>query len=108
LAEDSTPAVPPAATLKLKRAIKAHGEMIDILNFRAPTGADIIEVGDNPVVLDMSRNPPLITHNARAMAQMIARLAGINPGALRDMDPTDFTECCWLLTDFFMPASLTA
>ncbi len=100
-------AAPGALTYRLKKPIVAHGQTVDELTFRQPTGADIIDVGENPVVLDMSRNPPLITHNARAMAAMIARLAGINPAALRQIDPTDFTEVCWLLTDLFLPASLT-
>ena len=101
-------AAPGALTYRLKKPIVAHGKTVEELVFRPPTGADIIDVGENPVVLDMSRNPPLITHNMRAMAAMIARLAGINPAALRQIDPADFAEVCWMLTDFFMPASLTA
>ena len=107
MADDEKQKIEPVQTLKLTKPIKAHGEMVDTLNFRAPTGLDIIEVG-NPVILDMSSRPPVITHDARKMAQMIARLAAINGAALADMDPSDFSEACWVLTDFFMPASMKA
>jgi hypothetical protein len=93
----------PIITHKLKREIKAHGQMIGELHFRAPTGADMIDIG-NPVEVDMSSNPVRITHNMRVMGQMIARLAGINPAAVREMEPNDIAACAWLLTDFFVPA----
>ncbi len=90
-------------TQKLGNTIKAHGEDVSELKYRVPTGADLCDLG-NPVICDMTRSPPLITHDPRVLPGMIARLAGITPGSVRQMLPADIAAAGWLLTDFFVPA----
>ena len=70
------------------------------LEFRQPTGADLIACGI-PVSVDYRTNSPRIEPDV--MAVMIARLSGKPPAYLQRMESKDFVTCCWKLRDFFLP-----
>jgi hypothetical protein len=78
----------------LRKPITANGEQMEELNLREPTAADIIDVG-MPVTPDSRLDAPVI-------AMMISRLAAVPPSSVRSMHPTDFTNACYRLADFFV------
>ena len=108
---DETQAIEPAKsiwplTLQLTtpidiRAIDGSQQAyITELEFRQPTGADLIACGI-PVSVDYRTNSPRIEPDA--MAAMAARLSGKPPLYLQKMDSKDFVTLCWKLRDFFLP-----
>ena len=110
--EPATPAIEPAAPplwplkLQLTTPIEIRGAdgsqqaYITELEFRQPTGADLIACGI-PVSVDYRTNSPRIEPDA--MAAMAARLSGKPPLYLQRMDSKDFVTLCWKLRDFFLP-----
>lgn len=93
--------------LKLTKPINAHAEQVLELKFREPTGGDIISVG-NPVVFDMSSDPPKMAFDAALMAEMMSLLAGVPPSSIAQMSPNDFVSAEFLLLRFFVPAQALA
>ena len=89
-------------SMPLAKPIKAHGEELTEINFRAPTVSDMLAVG-NPAIFEPAMDPPRITHDERKMNAMIARLGNIPPSSVAQMDPQDWVSCAWLLTPFFVP-----
>ncbi|SFJ67899.1 phage tail assembly protein [Methylobacterium brachiatum] len=79
---------------------------IDELFFREPTAMDIIEVGGNPVHMDVFADDPssTIRFDGRQMSAMIARLSNTPPPFIGKMAPSDWTYCAWQLAGFFLPA----
>ena len=105
-----------ALTVKLSTPIelraKDGGEVIDIiveLPFREPTALDIIEVGGNPVMMDMYAEDPMSTirFDGRQMSSMMARLSAKPLSTIGRMTPADWTHCAWSLSGFFLPARPT-
>lgn len=80
--------------------IRAHGDQIGELTFRAPTGADMIAVG-NPVLWDPSGD---IEFDTRKLANMMSRLASVPTSAISEMDPRDTMTVAWMLARFFVPS----
>lgn len=93
---------PQPFVLQLRRPVQANGEETSELSFREPTGGDIEAVG-NPVSLDFSQDPPKVTFEAKAMTQMMARLATVPPSTIRQLHPRDWNSAAWNLAGFFMP-----
>ena len=93
-------------TLQLTTPIEIRGAdgsqqaYITELEFRQPTGADLIACGI-PVSVDYRTNSPRIEPDA--MAAMAARLSGKPPLYMQKMDSKDFVTLCWKLRDFFLP-----
>jgi hypothetical protein len=79
---------------------------IEELFFRKPTAMDIIEVGGNPVIMDMFADDPMGTmrFDGKQMTAMMARLSATNPPFLTKMSAADWTFCAWQLSGFFLPA----
>lgn len=79
---------------------------IDELFFRKPTAMDIIEVGGNPVNMDIFADEPssTIRFDGRQMSAMIARLSNTPPPFVGKMAPSDWMYCAWQLSGFFLPA----
>lgn len=88
--------------VELKKAITALGEETSKLAFRAPTAADIMQVG-NPVSLHFSADGEKIDFDAARMGNMMALLGNIPPSSVKQMAPRDFVNCCWSLRNFFLP-----
>jgi hypothetical protein len=106
-----------ALTVRLSRPIelkaKDNGEVLDTipeLSFREPTSLDIIEVGGNPVLMDMFDPDPMSTirFDGRQMSAMMARLSGKPRSTIEKLTPADWTHCAWALSGFFLPARPTA
>ena len=86
----------------LSKPIQAHGEPLDVLRWREPTGGDIERAG-NPVYLDFSGEKPSITFNEKKMAAMISLLAQVPPSTVRQLTAKDWNAVAWKLFRFFTP-----
>ncbi|AWN43168.1 phage tail assembly protein [Methylobacterium durans] len=107
---DETPKPAGTVTVSLSQAIPANGQEVSELTFRKPTAMDIIEVGGNPVRIDMNHSDPASTidFDGRRMSAMMSRLAAVPPSAIARMDTNDWAACAWKLSDFFLPVQRTA
>jgi hypothetical protein len=90
-------------TVKLQKAVQAHGETIKEIKFRRPTGGDLMGLTDWPIVIDyqtgrVSPNPPV-------MGAMMSTLAGVPPSTIRQLEAQDWTTCSHRLMGFFVPAA---
>lgn len=92
----------PAYVLDLSKPVEAHGEKIDKLVFREPTGRDLLTIG-NPVIFDPVSDPPKILHDEKRMNAMLAALAGVPPSSIMMLSPRDWITAAWGLTPFFVP-----
>lgn len=92
-------------TMPLSKPIAAYGEQITELKFTAPTGGDLLMIG-NPVIFDMSVDPPTLRHDFQIVPKMISRLAKIPPSSVAAMQPQDIIAAAWLITSFFVPAGV--
>lgn len=72
------------------------------LTFRQPLGKDIVAAG-LPATLNLGAEPPTMDIDARAMAAMMSRLAGVPPTTIGMMAPTDWTACAYMLANLFIP-----
>jgi hypothetical protein len=86
----------------LSKPIQAHGDHIDTLRWREPTGGDIERAG-NPVYLDFSGPTPTITFNEKKMAAMMSVLCAIPPSSVRSLTAKDWNAVAWKLFRFFTP-----
>jgi len=79
---------------------------IEELTFRKPTAMDMIEVGGNPVFMNVYSDDPssTIRFDGKQMSAMIARLSATPPPFIAKMSPADWTYCAWHLSGFFLPA----
>lgn len=85
--------------IKLSKEIEAHGETLDELDVREPTPADVRAIKSLPYALDREENVHL---RPDVVAQYIARLAGIPPSSVDQIDLVDFNSICWTVAGFFL------
>jgi hypothetical protein len=88
-------------TVKLQKAVIAHGEPTKSLTFRRPTGGDLMALSEWPITIDyasgrVSPNPPI-------MGQMMSVLAGVPPSTVRQLEAQDWSTCAHRLMGFFVP-----
>lgn len=77
------------------------------LIFREPTAEDI-EMAGCPVIIDSdSQGEPKVLFDERKMNAMFARLSGIPLPFIRKMRGSDWTNCAWAITPFFVPGVRT-
>jgi len=88
--------------LPLRKPIKAYGNELKELKFREPTGKDIDAAG-NPVLFALYENIPKIHFEAKAMTEMMSRLANVPRSAIEQMHPKDWNNAAWVLAGFFTP-----
>jgi len=86
----------------LSKPIDAHGEKIDVLRWREPTGGDIEKAGV-PITMDFFGEKPTIAFNEKKMSAMISVLCQIPPSSVRQLTAGDWQAVAWKLTRFFMP-----
>lgn len=89
----------------LRKPIDAHGEKLDVLHWREPTGGDI-EFAGNPLVVDFVDNAPRISFNERKMGAMISHLAQVPPSSVKQLTAADWTAIAFKLIRFFSPGGL--
>lgn len=90
-------------TLKLKKPIEAHGQILEELTFREGTTQDIISCG-YPVTFYICEDDPdsnEIKVNQHVLAKLIIALAGIPKSSMLDMDPQDFIAAGQIVMGFF-------
>jgi hypothetical protein len=100
-----------AIRVRLSRAIKIPTPKgigsEDHLIFREPTAEDI-EIAGCPVVIDSdSRGEPKVVFDEVKMNAMFARLSGIPLPFIRLMRGSDWTNCAWAISPFFVPGVRT-
>ena len=76
------------------------------LRFRKPSAMDIIEVGGNPVLMDLYSEDPMasLRFDGKQMSLMMGRLSGLPSSTIARMSAADWTHCAWSLSGFFLPA----
>ena len=84
------------SSVKLKKAIQAHGEEVDSLTFREPNGEDITVCG-YPFRLSEGQVYP----EAGSVAKYIGRLAAIPPSSVKQLSAEDFNACMAVILGFF-------
>ena len=83
-------------TFKLTKKITAHGEEIDTLTIREPTGKDIVEHG-NPIKLDL-------TMSERNMMSQMVNLCAVPPSTINQLSGNDWNTLAFeILSRFFAP-----
>jgi hypothetical protein len=88
--------------LPLRKKVNAHGDMVDELIFREPTGGDIMNIG-NPVVMSIFEQNPKPVYDTQIMSNMMSHLATVPMPTIRTMDPRDWQNGALLLFHFFLP-----
>jgi hypothetical protein len=81
--------------LPLRKPIIAHGDKVEEITFREPTGGDIEAIGV-PVGLNLQIDGPTMT-------AMMAHLARVPPSAIRMMHAKDWSTGSYMLVGFFVP-----
>ena len=99
-------------TTPIQIKAKDNGEILDTISelaFRDPTALDIIEVGTNPVLIDMNANDPMSTtkFDAKAMSAMMARLCARPLMVIGKMSTGDWNYVAWQLSGNFLPVRAT-
>ena len=92
----------PSNLVALNEPVKFGEETIKQLEFRKPTGKDIVECG-HPLKFDFAQDPPQITLDERKMAAMMSALYRQPPSVIASLSPNDWTTAAWALAGFFTP-----
>ncbi len=90
------------AVIALREPVKFGEETITQLEYRKPTGKDIIECG-HPLKFDFAADPVQITLDERKMAAMMSALYRQPPSVIGRLSPNDWTTAAWALAGFFTP-----
>ncbi|AOY00099.1 phage tail assembly protein [Jeongeupia sp. USM3] len=83
-------------TVKLSAPVRAHGEEVNELVLRAPTGKDIREVG-LPYAIGDGR----VLFESAVIAQFAVRLAGVPMSAIDALSPADWQSVMTAVVGFF-------
>jgi hypothetical protein len=84
--------------LPLEKPIKAHGKEITYLEFRYPSGEDLLEIGSPNFAPDMQGH----THFDFAITgQYIVRLADVPLSTVKQMAPIDMMKAVGVVAGFF-------
>jgi hypothetical protein len=86
----------------LQEPINVFGDMVSVLKWRKPNGADLIRIG-NPVVPYPGSDPIKIEHDMPKVIAMVARITDTPTSSLERMSTKDMVDWAWLLTSFFLP-----
>lgn len=90
--------------IELTTPVQAHGETLNKITFRRPTGKDIMAIGDSyPIHIDW--NTGVVRPNPPAMGQMMSLLAAVPPSTIEKMDAEDWSTCAHALMGFFPPGA---
>lgn len=89
---------PEKVQLALTKPIQAHGEQIAVLEFRPPTGEDLLEVGAPPFIIDKKER----THiDLTVTGEYIERLCDIPRSSVKLMSPADMIAAFGVVAGFF-------
>lgn len=85
----------------LSKPIKAHGENIQVLEFREPTGDDVEKFGFPYLVTPKSNGETTIEIRANVIYQYISRLAGIPKESAKQISLGDLSLLSGVIVSFF-------
>ncbi len=88
-------------TMKLRKSIQAHGELLGELSFREPVGHDLVKSG-MPMFTDQAGNKRT---DPEAITRLIANLTEIPPSSVGTMSLPDFIEATGIVVGFFADAT---
>jgi hypothetical protein len=95
---------PKEITIELNTPVQAHGETLNKMTFRRPTGGDLITIGDTyPIHMNFQTGE--VRPNPPAMAEMMTILAAVPMSTIKSMDSEDFATCAYALMGFFPPGA---
>lgn len=90
--------------LSLSKPIPAHGETVSTLEFRYPSGDDILAIGSPPFSIDDKKR----THIDLAVTgEYIVRLADIPASSVKLMTPADLMGAFGVVAGFFGASETT-
>jgi hypothetical protein len=91
-----------SATIKLSKAIKAHGEEVDEVTMREPGTKDLMELGLPMLIITGADGQSTgIEIRQPVIARYISRLAAIPMGSVEAMTIKDFSLCSAAVMGFF-------
>ena len=105
---EKTPAPEPQAAFQpikvplRKKIYDKDAAYVSEVEFREPSAGDIERCGQ-PVILDLSYDPPRATFDEKKMTAMISALSSVPIGFVRTMHPKDWNTCAWAIAGFFIP-----
>jgi hypothetical protein len=96
------PKIPKEIVIDLEVPVMAHGEKIDKLVFRMPTGGDLMTLGATgwPVQFNYLGHA---LPNAPVMGEMMSALAAVPLSTIKALTMRDFATCAFALMVFFAP-----
>lgn len=83
----------------LAKAIQAHGEQVEELTLREPTGEDIEACKGLPYYV--GEGEAIMINSATAM-KYVSRCADIPMSSVREIGPGDLNNLFWWITGFFL------
>ena len=83
-----------------KKILDKDAVEIDTIEFREPTGADIVACG---MPVTPSFDTGLITFDGQKMTAMMSRLSSVPMPFMQKMSTVDWTTCATKLQRFFLP-----
>ena len=96
-------------TIVLGKPVTAHGEEIDHITLRAPTTADLIELGQPMrLIPGDGMTDPAIDVRMKVVANYVARLATIPLSSVKAMSLSDFGKATQAVLGFFGEGSTGA
>lgn len=96
-------------TIVLGKPVTAHGEEIDHITLRAPTTADLIELGQPMrLIPGDGMTDPAIDVRMNVVANYVARLATIPLSSVKAMSLSDFGKATQVVLGFFGEGSTGA
>ena len=96
-------------TIVLGKPVTAHGEEIDHITLRAPTTADLIELGQPMrLIPGDGMTDPAIDVRMNVVANYVARLATIPLSSVKAMSLSDFGKATQAVLGFFGEGSTGA
>lgn len=106
--QDPAPTAPTAPewpmTVPLRKPLlDKDAQQIRELVLREPTGGDIAEAG-NPVKMRAGNDGVIeFVYDEAKMTAMFAKLSGVPPVFLRNIDPRDWNTLAYRISGFFLP-----
>lgn len=82
--------------IKLRKPITAHGEEVQELKLREPTGEDIEKCG-YPLAIGDGKAYPI----AESVSKLIGRLAAVPPSSVKQLCVPDYQEAMGIVLGFF-------
>lgn len=84
--------------LPLTKPIQAHGEEVSTLEFRSPSGEDVLEIGAPPFSVGKNERTYI---DLAVTGEYIVRLAAIPVSSVKQLSPADLMAAFGVVAGFF-------